>query len=201
MGSVGFGGGKSSSSQRVFPGVYETSAQRRAFGDQIRPFIMAGAAPPPPRIASYSPTQSSFFNAYQSALKDRFTPTSAESDLLGQISDRTSAAFAARGLGATPIAASSTAASVAPSLVAMRNSQIENLRQALAGDVTAATTVRGQDIDQRGADMTAGLEAYRAKLQGLLNFFEQAYFPRSLGAESKSWEFDVSGSLGGEDVD
>ena len=187
---IDLGGGKQESGVRVFPGVYETSKERRAFGDQLRQFIMNGAGNLSAPIAGYSPTQSSFYNPYQSSIMDRFMPTTAENDILNQVSDRTSAAFASRGLGATPIAASSTAASIAPTLAAMRQQQIENLRQALSGDVGAALTSREQDIGQRGGDITALLDRYRTKLQGLLNFFEQAYFPRALGQESSGFNFN-----------
>lgn len=112
--------------------------------------------------------QSPFFGAFQSALTDRFTPTAPEEQLLEDIMGRTSAGFARRGLGTSPIAASSTAASIAPSLIQLRQNRINELGNAITqwlGGQQLGLTQRGQDISsfttQRGLT-----------LQSLLNFLE-----------------------------
>lgn len=104
--------------------------------------------------------QSPFFQLFRSALTDRFTPTSAENQLLSNIMDQTSAQFARRGLGASPIAASSTAASIAPALVSLRQQQIENLSNALSQTLAGqqlGLTQRGQNIETNLANLQAGV--------------------------------------------
>ena len=168
--------------QNIFPGYY-TGAEGRSFADMIRALAERGIALPG-QVAT-GPAVSAFRNPYQTALLDRFTPTTAETDVLNQVSDRTSAAFAARGLGATPIAASSTAASIAPTLVGLRQAQVENLRQALGGDVAEQGAITGANITQRGQTIQGLLAEWAAKLQSLMNLFETAAVPRSLGAETR----------------
>ena len=168
--------------QQIFPGYY-TGAEGRSFADTIRALADRGITLPG-QVAT-GPAVSAFRNPYQTALLDRFTPTTAETDVLNQVSDRTSAAFAARGLGATPIAASSTAASIAPTLVGLRQAQIEQLRQALGGDVAEQQAITGANITQRGQTLQGMLAEYVAKLQSLMSLFEQAAVPRSLGAETR----------------
>lgn len=104
--------------------------------------------------------QSPFFQLFRSALTDRFTPTAPENQLLSDIMDQTSAQFARRGLGAAPIAASSTAASIAPALVQLRQQQIGNLSNALAQSLAGqqlGLTQRGQDITTNLANLQAGV--------------------------------------------
>src|SRR3972149_3483118 len=87
---------------------------------------------------SFSPIdfgQNVYRGMYEQTLRNPYMPTSAENQLLENIMGQTSAQFARRGLGASPIAASSVAASIAPSMVQMRQNQIEAIRQALQGDV------------------------------------------------------------------
>jgi len=102
--------------------------------------------------------QSPFFQLFRSAMTDRFTPTAPENQLLSNIMDQTSAQFARRGLGTSPVAASNTAASIAPALVALRQQHIGNLGGAL--DRTLAgqqlgLTQRGQDIGTLLANLQA----------------------------------------------
>src|SRR3972149_1606878 len=117
--------------------------------------------------------QSPFFSNFQSALNDRFTPTAPENQLLENIMGQTSAQFARRGLGTSPIAASSTAASIAPSLVQMRQNQIEAIRQALQGDVA-----------EQGSLSQLNLQSWLAKIQSLLSLLETAGKYQPLGQTS-----------------
>lgn len=104
--------------------------------------------------------QSPFFAQFRSALTDRFTPTAPENQLLSDIMDQTSAQFARRGLGASPVAGSATAASIAPTLVALRQQQIGNLSGALSQSLAGqqlGLTQRGQDIGTILANLQAGI--------------------------------------------
>ena len=169
-------------SQQIFPGYYQ-GQEGRNFADTIRRLAEAGIALPGP--VATGPAVSAFRAPFQSAVLDRFTPTTAETDVLNQVMDRTAAQFASRGLGATPIAASSTAASIAPTLVGLRQSQIENLRQALGGDVAEQQAITGADITQRGQTLQGLLAEFAARLQALQNLFSEAAIPRSLGGETR----------------
>jgi len=105
--------------------------------------------------------QSPFFQMFQSALTDRFTPTQAENNLLASIMDQTSAQFARRGLGASPIAASATGAAIAPALVQLRQQQIGNLANALSQTLAGqqlGLTQRGQNITTNLANLQAGVD-------------------------------------------
>lgn len=175
-------GSPQQSRQQVFPGYFQ-GQEGRDFADAIRRLADAGITLPSP--VGIRPATSAFRAPYQSAILDRFTPTQAETDLLNTISDRTAAQFASRGLGATPIAASATAASIAPTLVGLRQAQIENLRAALAGDVGEQQALTGQEITQRGQTLQGLIAQYATRLQSLLNLFETAAVPRSLGAETR----------------
>lgn len=145
--------------------------------------------------------QSPFFQNFQSALTDRFTPTGPENQILENIQGRTSAEFARRGLGESPVAASQTAASIAPALVQLRQNRINNLQnavqQALGGqqlgltqrgqDITSGVGQRGQDIQallsgrgqdieaglgQRGQDISSALGQRQATMQALLQLLQ-----------------------------
>lgn len=111
---------------------------------------------------------SPFFGNFQSALNERFTPTTAENQLLEDIMGQTSAQFARRGLGTSPIAASSTAASIAPTLVNLRQQQIGNLQNAIA------TWLQGQGlgVSQRGQDISSALTQRSSTLQSLLDLLQ-----------------------------
>lgn len=194
MGGFSLGGGKSKSDVRVFQGVYPGMGERREFGDLIKDYL--NRVPKMRDPLNFAPATSSFRDPYRSAVLDRFTPTTAETDVLNQVSDRTAAGFAARGLGATPIAASSTAASIAPTLVGLRQAQIENLRSALGGDVAEADALNRLTQTQRSGDMTTELEQYRTRLAGLMQFFEQAFLPRALGQTSSSRNLSLSATAG-----
>ena len=124
--------------------------------------------------------QSPFFKDFLSALTDRFTPTGPESQLLENISGRTSAEFARRGLGPSPVSATGVASSIAPALVQLRQNRIGNLGNALGQslqgqglrlgqreqDITTGLTQRGQDITQRSQEFADKIN----QIQGLLNF-------------------------------
>ena len=141
-------------------------------------------------------------NRYQNmitgALNNPYTPTSAEDQLLQNIMGQTSSQFARRGLGASPIAASSVAGSIAPSLIAMRQQQLQNLFSGLSGELQ-----QGQNLlTQRGQDINSLLGQRQQQLAGLLQFLEQMGFRRSLGQEgsSKGFNFGV-GISGGKEVE
>lgn len=168
--------------QQIFPGYYE-GTEGREFADTIRRLATEGFGLPEP--VATGPAISPFRDPYRAALLDRFSPTTAETDVLNQVSDRTAANFASRGLGATPIAASATAASIAPTLVDFRSRQIEALRQALGGDVAENEAITGQNITQRGQTLQGLIAQFAARLQTLMNLFETAAIPRSLGAETR----------------
>src|SRR3990172_4212248 len=108
--------------------------------------------------------QSPFFNLFRSALTDRFTPTTAENQLLQDIMGQTSSQFSRRGLGVSPIAASTTAASIAPALVQLRQQQINSLANALG------QTLQGQELGltQRAQDIAGRFNT----IQSLLNFLQ-----------------------------
>jgi len=154
--------------------------------------------------------ESSFFDDFRSALTDRFTPTSAEQQLLENIAARTSAEFTRRGLGTGPIAATGVASSVAPSLVRLRQNRIRNLgdaiTQSLGGqqlgltqrqqDITAGLGERDQDITQRAQDFVDRTNT----IQALLNFLRFGE-KRTLGQRGgESFNFGIlspSGSSAG----
>src|SRR3989337_353406 len=107
-------------------------------------------------------------NRYQNmitgALNNPYTPTSAEEQILQNIMGQTSSQFARRGLGASPIAASSVAGSIAPSLIAMRQQQLQNLFSGLSGELQ-----QGQNLlTQRGMDIQSALSGRQQQLGGLL---------------------------------
>lgn len=154
-------------------------------GQGPQTFSQIGQAPnvaPVSTDISVSP----FFANFQSAVNDRFTPTGPENQLLQDIMDRTSAGFARRGLGTSPVAATSTAASIAPSLVQLRTNRINELGNAISQwlsgqqlgvtqrgqDITSGLTGREQDITQRGQDITAGLTQRTNMINDLLKFLE-----------------------------
>jgi len=106
--------------------------------------------------------QSPFFGQYQSALSNPYQPTEPENQLLKNIMGQTSAGFALRGLGGSPVEASATAASIAPSLINLRQNQVGNLAQAVGQGL------QGQQLQLGQREQDIG--AYFAKLQGLLSF-------------------------------
>lgn len=175
-------GSPQQSRPQVFPGYFQ-GEEARAFAEEIR--NVANQILNVPAAIGTGPAMSRFRPAYESSVLDRFTPTTAETDLLNTVSDRTAAQFASRGLGATPIAASATAASIAPTLVELRQRQIENLRQGLAGDVSEQASGRDAAIAQRGQTIQSLLAQYGTRLQALLNLFESAAIPRGLGQETR----------------
>ena len=127
----------------------------------------------------------------QSAMSNPYTPTSAEDQLLQNIMGQTSAQFARRGLGASPIAASSVAGSIAPSLIAMRQQQLQNLFSGLSGELQ-----QGQNLlTQRGQDINSLLGQRQQQLAGLLQFLEQMGFRRNLGQQGSVSGFNAGVGL------
>src|SRR3990170_4691384 len=122
----------------------------------------------------------------QSAFTNPYQPTSAEDQLLQNIMGQTSSQFARRGLGASPIAASSVAGSIAPSLIAMRQQQLEKLLSAFTGELGAQQNL----LTQRGQDIESTLGQRQTQLQGLLQFLEQMGFRRNLGQKGSSSGFN-----------
>src|SRR3990172_1001342 len=135
-------------------------------------------------------------NMITGALNNPYTPTSAEDQLLQNIMGQTSSQFARRGLGASPIAASSVAGSIAPSLIAMRQQQLEKLLSAFTGELGAQQNL----LTQRGQDVQSTLGQRQTQLQGLLQFLEQMGFRRNLGQEGKSSGFNFGVGLQPKDV-
>ena len=123
----------------------------------------------------------------ESAFTNPYTPTLAENQLLENIMSQTSSQFARRGLGTSPIAASSVAGSIAPSLIAMRQQQLAKLFQGLGGELQLGQNL----LTERGQDINALLGQRGIQLQGLLNFLEQVGFRRQLGQKSSGFNFEV----------
>lgn len=128
----------------------------------------------------------------QSAMSNPYQPTSAENQLLENIMGQTSSQFARRGLGASPVAASSVAGSIAPSLITMRQQQLANLFQGLSGELGVGQNL----LTQRGQDIQSSLGQRQMKLEGLLQFLEQMGFRRNLGQESIARSYSTSGQGG-----
>lgn len=128
----------------------------------------------------------------QSAMSNPYQPTSAENQLLENIMGQTSSQFARRGLGASPIAASSVAGSIAPSLIAMRQQQLANLFQGLTGELGVGQNL----LTQRGQDIQSTLGQRQMQLQGLLQFLEQMGFRRNLGQQGSSSGFSFGVGIG-----
>ena len=125
-------------------------------------------------------------NMITGALNNPYTPTSAEDQLLQNIMGQTSSQFARRGLGASPIAASSVAGSIAPSLIAMRQQQLQNLFSGLGGELQ-----QGQNLlTQREQDINSLLGQRQQQLAGLLQFLEQMGFRRNLGQQGSASGFN-----------
>ncbi len=119
-----------------------------------------------------TPAQTQFSSPYETELSNvmsrGYSPTSAENDLLNNIMNRTSAQFASRGLGSSPIAASATASSIAPTLAELRSKYFDQL-----------TNLRGQDINrmglgiqQRGQDIESMLQQRTLLSNALLNLLQ-----------------------------
>jgi len=120
-----------------------------------------------------SPASSVYRKPLETAIMNPYQPTSSENQLLENIMGQTSSQFARRGLGGSPIAASSVAASIAPSMVQMRQNQIEAIRQALQGDVA-----------EQGSLSQLNLQSWLAKIQSLLSLLETAGKYQPLGQTS-----------------
>jgi len=130
-------------------------------------------------------------NMITGALNNPYTPTSAEDQLLQNIMGQTSSQFARRGLGASPIAASSVAGSIAPSLIAMRQQQLQNLFSGLGGELQ-----QGQNLlTQREQDINSLLGQRQQQLAGLLQFLEQMGFRRNLGQQGSASGFNTGVGL------
>lgn len=131
----------------------------------------------------------------ESAMANPYIPTLAENQLLENIMGQTSAQFAKRGLGISPIAASSVAGSIAPSLITMRQQQLANLFQGLGGELEIGQGL----LQQREQDINALLTQRTQQMQGLLAFLEQMGFKRQLGQKTTSsgFNFGIGGSSGG----
>src|SRR3990167_2421471 len=201
-GAVGAGG----SNRQTYPGFESQSWLRAAFDPRptkfqdIQPTWGAGTFGAKDVTQYFNPISTDRNNSYadlfQAAMNNPYNPTSAESQLLSNIMGQTSAQFANRGLGASPVAASSVAGSIAPSLIAMRQQQLANLLQGFTGELQ-----QGQNLlTQRGQDINSLLGQRQKQLAGLLQFLEQMGFRRSLGQEgsSKGFNFGVGISGGKE---
>ena len=174
--------GKPSKSSPVIEPAAITKEQRQQLYTPIGnlagfSFSPTGGFTPQDVTKTWGNINSSYSQPLQSALSNPFIPTSAEDQLLSDIMGKTSAQFANRGLGASPIAATSTAASIAPSLIQMRQSQIQNILAALGLDVNT-------QLGQRGQDINAFVIQRQMQLDALLKYLEQVGFPRTMGQES-----------------
>lgn len=190
--SISFGSNKSKN-KPVIEQAAITPEQRQQLFPQVGNllgfnFSNANGFTPQDVTKTWGNVSSPFMQPLQSAISDRFTPTSAENQLLSDIMGKTSAQFANRGLGASPIAATTTAASIAPSLIQMRQNQIQDILAALGLDVNT-------QLGQRGQDINADITQRQTQLQGLLQFLEQMGFRRNLGQEGKSSGFNAGFGL------
>ena len=112
--------------------------------------------------------QSPFFGHFRSAVTDRFVPTAPENQLLEDIMGRTSAQFARRGLGVSPVSATGTAASIAPSLIQLRQNRINELGNA----ISQWQVGQGMGLTQRGQNIGAALDQRTTALNSLLNLLQ-----------------------------
>ena len=128
---------------------------------------------------SFSPIdfgQNVYRGMYEQTLRNPYMPTSAENQLLENIMGQTSSQFARRGLGASPIAASTVAGSIAPSLIAMRQQQLGNILSGLGGE----QAMQQMMLSQRGMDIQSALSGRQQQLGGLLELIGLGR-PYSLG--------------------
>ena len=158
----------------------------------------------PVSMLNLAPAQSTYRNMLESAMSNPYAPTSAENNLLNSIMASTSAQFANRGFGASPIAASTVGASIAPSLIAMRQQQLKNIMEALGMDIDEqqkisemGLTQRSQDVTQRSQDMDTFAKQRQMQIEGLLKFLESMGLSRNMGQQSASSGFDFSYNQGG----
>jgi len=145
-----------------------------------------------------------YANMFLAAMNNPYQATSAENQLLNNIMGQTSAQFANRGLGASPIAASQVASSIAPALIAMRQQQLANLLQGFTTQETVNQNVsqelltqRGQDVTQRQQDIDSSIRQRQQQMEGLLKFLESMGLSRNMGQQSASSGFDFSYNQGG----
>lgn len=141
-----------------------------------------------PQPINYETANSPYRDMLFNSMSNPFRPTSAEDQLLSDIMGTTSAAFARRGLGASPIAASTVGASIAPTLIALRQQQLQNIMQALGMDIGEQATERQRTtaagLTQREQDINASLGQRSTQLQALLNFLQMVGFKRPLGTSA-----------------
>lgn len=168
-----------------------------AYKDVTKPFD-------PVSMLNLAPAQSTYRNMLESAMSNPYALTSAENNLLNSIMASTSAQFANRGFGASPIAASTVGASIAPSLIAMRQQQLNNIMAALGIDIgeqqkisEMGLTQRSQDVTQRQQDMDTFAKQRQMQIEGLLKFLESMGLSRNMGQQSASSGFNFSGNYGG----
>ena len=142
-----------------------------------------------------APAQSVYRGQLESAMSNPYAPTSAEQNLLNSIMGTTSAQFANRGFGASPIAASTVGASIAPSLIAMRQQQLTNLMAALGIDISEGQKLDEQKLTQREQDIGAFTKQREKQIAGLLDFLKSMGLSRNMGDQSASSGFGISGSM------
>src|SRR3990167_7582847 len=145
-----------------------------------------------------------YANMFLAAINNPYQATSAENQLLNNIMGQTSAQFANRGLGASPIAASQVASSIAPALIAMRQQQLSNLLLGFTNQETVnqninqeLLTQRGQDVSQRQQDIDSSIRQRQQQMEGLLKFLESMGLSRNMGQQSASSGFKFSYNQGG----
>src|SRR3972149_9731444 len=209
-GAVGAGG----SNRQTYPGFESQSWLRAAFDPRptkfqdIQPTWGAGTFGAKDVTQYFNPISTDRNNSYadlfQAAMNNPYNPTSAESQLLSNIMGQTSAQFANRRLGASPVAASSVAGSIAPSLIAMRQQQLANLLQGFTTQEQVNQNVnqelltqRGQDVSQRQQDIDSSIRQRQQQMEGLLNFLESMGLSRNMGQQSASSGFKFSYNQGG----
>lgn len=187
--------GKPSKSSPVIEPAAITKGQREQLYTPIGnlagfSFSPTGGFTPLDVTKTWGNVSSPFMQPLQSAISDPFTPTSAENQLLSDIMGKTSAQFANRGLGTSPIAATTTAASIAPSLIQMRQNQIQNILAALGLDVNT-------QLGQREQDINADIIQRQMQLEALLQYLEQVGFPRPMGQEETGATPGLAGQISG----
>ncbi len=136
--------------------AYGGFTQPNAVGTFSNPASVAGVSTPSAvgaaRGSSYGANLSDILT--NPAFKTGYTP--AESALISNITAATNAASAGRGLGAA--SQPELLAALAPTLVNLRQNEINNLQNAYGTDIGAITAERGQDVTQRGQSIDSLLQ-------------------------------------------
>ena len=202
-GAVGAGG----SNRQTYPGFESQSWLRAAFDPRptkfqdIQPTWGAGTFGAKDVTQYFNPISTDRNNSYadlfQAAMNNPYNPTSAESQLLSNIMGQTSAQFANRGLGASPVAASSVAGSIAPSLIAMRQQQLANLLQGFTTQEQVNQNISQNLLTQRSQDINSSIQQRQMQLEGLMKFLESMGLSRNMGQQSSGITASGSGGVGG----